>query len=182
MRRIRSASFAALTFAGLLAVPLHAQNAAIGANDAADGIRVRVGVPYVARGPGAIADSWFTEFKLPGGRYRGFTALGSTLAIDGKEPYSMGGPGATVLKPGGQPIVLRRVDSACGASGEHTAGLGPQRDRLQLCQGADARFDDIRQVVRLWTDLEDRGTHHHRNGSTGCREGNRRQLSDRDQG
>jgi hypothetical protein len=82
--------------------------------DAAGGIRVRVGVPFVARGPGAIADSWFTETKLPDGRYRGFTALGSTLAIDGKEPYSMGGTAATVLKPGppGSP-------SSCGEWIQH---------------------------------------------------------------
>jgi hypothetical protein len=84
----------ALAFLALL-VPASAQ-----AVDAAGGIRVRVGVPYVARGPGAIADSWFTEFKLPDGRYRGFTALGSTLVIDGNEPYSMSGSAVTVLKPG----------------------------------------------------------------------------------
>src|SRR3984893_13436826 len=119
MRRIRSASFAALAFAGLLSAPLCAQSAAISANDAAGGIRVRVGVPYVARGPGAIAGSWFTEFKLPDGRYRGFTALGSTLAIDGKDAYSMGGPAVTVLKPGppGSP-------SSCGEWIQHVELAG----------------------------------------------------------
>jgi hypothetical protein len=78
-----------------------------------------VGVPYVARGPGAVADSWFTEFKLPDGRYRGFTALGSTLTIDGKEPYSMGGPAVTVLKPGppGSP-------SSCGEWIQHVCVEG----------------------------------------------------------
>ena len=74
----KSASVSALALFVLLIPPSRAQ-------DAAGGIRVRVGVPYVARGPGAVADSWFTEIKLPDGRYRGFTALGSTLAIDGKE-------------------------------------------------------------------------------------------------
>jgi hypothetical protein len=64
-------------------------------------IRVRVGVPLVARGPAPnIADNWFTEIRLPGGRFRGFTAAGTTFAIDGKEPYDMGGQAATVLKPG----------------------------------------------------------------------------------
>jgi hypothetical protein len=108
----KSASVVALALFALLATPASAQKVAAGATvDPTGGIRVRVGVPYVARGPGAIADSWFTEFKLPDGRYRGFTALGSTLAIDGKEPYSMGGPAVTVLKPGPPGST-----SSCGAT------------------------------------------------------------------
>jgi hypothetical protein len=64
-------------------------------------IRLRVGVPLVARGPAPnIADAAFTEVGLPDGRFRGFTAAGTTFAIDGKHPYEMGGPAATVLKPG----------------------------------------------------------------------------------
>ena len=64
-------------------------------------IRVRVGVPLVARGPAPnIADNWFTEVELPDGRFRGFTAAGTTFAVDGKQPYDMGGEAATVLKPG----------------------------------------------------------------------------------
>jgi hypothetical protein len=115
MRMTKSAGVVALALLALLAARASVQNVVAGANvDVAGGIRVRVGVPYVARGPGAVADSWFTEFKLPGGRYRGFTALGSTLAIDGKEPYSMGGPAVTVLKPGppGSP-------SSCGEWIQH---------------------------------------------------------------
>src|SRR5260370_507458 len=101
MRMTKSASVGALALLAALAAPASVQNVVAGDNvDIAGGIRVRVGVPYVARGPDAVADSWFTEFKLPDGRYRGFTALGSTLAIDGKEPYSMGGPAVTVLKSG----------------------------------------------------------------------------------
>jgi hypothetical protein len=66
-----------------------------------DSIRIRVGVPLVARGPAPnIADAAFTEVRLPGGRFRGFTAAGTTFAIDGKAPYDMGGQAATVLKPG----------------------------------------------------------------------------------
>ena len=64
-------------------------------------IRIRVGVPLVARGPAPnIADAAFTEIGLPDGRFRGFTAAGTTFAIDGKHPYDMGGPAVTVLKPG----------------------------------------------------------------------------------
>jgi hypothetical protein len=78
-------------------------------------IRVRVGVPLVARGPNPnIADNWFTEVGLPGGRFRGFTAAATTFAIDGKQPYDMGGKAATVLKPGpaGSP-------SSCGEWIQH---------------------------------------------------------------
>jgi hypothetical protein len=64
-------------------------------------IRVRVGVPLVARGPAPnIADAPFTEIQLPTGIFRGFTAAGTTFAIDGTHPYDMGGDAATVLKPG----------------------------------------------------------------------------------
>ena len=79
-------------------------------SDLGDSIRIRVGVPLVARGPAPnIADAAFTEIRLPDGRFRGFTAAGTTFAIDGKAPYDMGGPAATVLKagPAGSP-------SSCG--------------------------------------------------------------------
>jgi hypothetical protein len=64
-------------------------------------IRLRVGVPLVARGPAPnIADAAFTAIQLPNGKFRGFTAAGTTWAIDGNHPYDMGGAGVAVLKPG----------------------------------------------------------------------------------
>jgi hypothetical protein len=72
-----------------------------GRPDIGASIRVRVGTPLVARGPAPnIADAAFTEIRLPNALFRGFTAAGTTFAIDGKEPYDMGGRAATVLKPG----------------------------------------------------------------------------------
>jgi hypothetical protein len=69
--------------------------------DPSASMRVRVGVPLVARGPAPnIADNWFTEIQLPNGKFRGFTAAGTTFAIDGSQPYDMGGRSAVVLKPG----------------------------------------------------------------------------------
>jgi hypothetical protein len=69
--------------------------------DLGTSIRVRVGTPLVARGPAPnIADAAFTEIRLPNNLFRGFTAAGTTFAIDGKEPYDMGGQATTVLKPG----------------------------------------------------------------------------------
>jgi hypothetical protein len=69
--------------------------------DAYATMRIRVGVPLVARGPAPnIADNWFTEIQLPNGKFRGFTAGGTSFAIDGNHPYDMGGAAVTVLKPG----------------------------------------------------------------------------------
>lgn len=87
-----------LTQAGRLAVtPLEtASTSAVN-----DKIRVRVGTPLAARGPaGDIADNWFTEIRLPDGRFRGFTAAGTTWAVDGKQPYDMGAQAPAVLKRG----------------------------------------------------------------------------------
>ena len=63
--------------------------------------QIRVGVPLVARGPAPnIADAAFTAVQLPSGKFRGFTAGGTTWAIDGSHPYDMEGAGVAVLKPG----------------------------------------------------------------------------------
>jgi hypothetical protein len=85
-----------------------------------DSVRVRVGVPLVSRGPAPnIADNDFTEIQLPNGKFRGFTAAGTTFAVDGKEPYDMGGSAVTVLKPGpaGSP-------DACGQWLQHVELTG----------------------------------------------------------
>lgn len=64
-------------------------------------IRIRVGVPMVARGPSAgIPDSQFTAIQLPNGQFRGFSASATTYAIDGAKPWAMGGRAVPVLTPG----------------------------------------------------------------------------------
>jgi len=64
-------------------------------------ISIRVGLPRVARGPAAdIADNTFSELQLPNGRFRGFDAHGDTRAIDGAQPWDMGGPARMVMTPG----------------------------------------------------------------------------------
>ena len=86
------------TEAGRLAV---ASLKDVQAPDPAATLRVRVGVPLVARGPAPnIADAAFTATQLPNGKFRGFTAAGTTWAIDGNHPYDMSGPGVAVLKAG----------------------------------------------------------------------------------
>jgi hypothetical protein len=62
---------------------------------------IRVGVPLVAHGLAPnIADASFTAIQLPNAKFRGFTAAGTTWAIDSSHPYDMGGTGIAVLKPG----------------------------------------------------------------------------------
>jgi hypothetical protein len=64
-------------------------------------IQIRVGVPHVARGPAAdTVDNHFTEIKLPNGQFRGFLAHSDTRAIDGRQPWDMGGPARVVLEKG----------------------------------------------------------------------------------
>ena len=75
----------------LLSGTVRAQDVAIGGRLAAApptdlqkpdryaGVRIRVGVPLVARGPAPnIADAAFSAIQLPDGRFRGFTAAGTT--------------------------------------------------------------------------------------------------------
>jgi hypothetical protein len=63
-------------------------------------LSVRVGPPIVVRGPFADElDNQFSMIRLPDGTYRGFTANGVTYAVDGLDPYDMGGPRRLVLRP-----------------------------------------------------------------------------------
>jgi len=85
-----------------------------------ENLRIRVGVPFVARGPAPnIADNYFTEIKLPNGKFRGFTAAGTTFAIDGNQPWDMGGPAVTVLRPG-----PKNSPSSCGQWIQHVEPAG----------------------------------------------------------
>jgi hypothetical protein len=63
-------------------------------------IRIRVGVPTVARGPSpGIPDSQFTAIELPNKTFRGFSASGTTYAIDGPKAWAMSGKAVPVLPP-----------------------------------------------------------------------------------
>jgi hypothetical protein len=101
----------------LLAIALGTAGALPTVADAADGalcvpcIRVRVGVPTVARGPSpGIPDSQFTAIRLRNGSFRGFSASATTYAIDGAKPWEMSGAAVPVLRPAPQ--------GAYGESGE----------------------------------------------------------------
>ena len=64
-------------------------------------VKLRVGRPLIVRGPaGDEIDTLFTVIPLGGGTWRGFSANSKTFAIDGAEPYAMGGARTQVLAPG----------------------------------------------------------------------------------
>ena len=66
-------------------------------------ISIRVGPATVVRGPYRDElDGPFTALRLPDGRFRGFTANGSTYAVDGRDAWDMRGDRREVL-PGGPP-------------------------------------------------------------------------------
>jgi hypothetical protein len=64
-------------------------------------LRVRVGPPVVVRGPYPDElDAPFTALKLTDGTFRGFSANGSTYAIEGSTLWDMGGQRREVLQAG----------------------------------------------------------------------------------
>jgi hypothetical protein len=88
------ASFAIVSAAGSAA----AQN---GMPPCLQCITVRLEHPVVVRGPSPHEpDAPVSAIKLPDGRFRGFIAGGTTLAVDGSTPAALGGQGAVVLTPG----------------------------------------------------------------------------------
>lgn len=64
-------------------------------------VSIRIGAPRIIRGPTAIeADNYFTAVQLNESVFRGFTANGTTYAIDGPSPAAMQGRAVPVLTPG----------------------------------------------------------------------------------
>ena len=83
-------------------------------------VRIRVGLPWIVRGPAPdIADSNFTEIRLPNGVFRGFSAHQTTRAIDGMTPLAMGGKGVTVMGRG-----LPGSPASCGRWLQHVEPAG----------------------------------------------------------
>lgn len=89
-------------------------------------ITIRVGPPVVLRGPGPEdPDAPFSLIKLPNERFRGFSANGTTYAIDGRTPFDMGGDKRAVLTPGpkGSPSECGRWLTAIIRDGQAVRGL-----------------------------------------------------------
>lgn len=96
--RLRAASFLTLATLGLCAtaMPVHADS-----EICVDCLQVRVGPATVIRGPFPDElDAPFTALRLPDGTFRGFSANGSTYAIEGATLWDMAGERREVLQAG----------------------------------------------------------------------------------
>lgn len=64
-------------------------------------VNVRVGRPFISRGPaGDELDNPWNEIQLSDGDRRGFSANASSYETEGLDPWSMDGPRTLVLSPG----------------------------------------------------------------------------------
>jgi hypothetical protein len=132
-----------LLAAGLFALAVVATAAAAETGNASSDLcmeclRVRVGPPVVVRGPFPDElDAPFAALKLADGSFRGFSANGTTYAIDGPVLWEMSGPRQAVLQEGAPGSV-----SECGRwltsvtrSGNKVLGLVHQERACDYNQG-----------------------------------------------
>lgn len=90
-----------IPIAGLLALATAGGVGASSADICIDCVSVRVGPALVVRGPFPDEiDAPFTALRLEDGSFRGFSANGSTYAIDGADLWDMSGPRREVLQAG----------------------------------------------------------------------------------
>jgi hypothetical protein len=132
---------APLLAAGLLALAVAAAAAAETADAGelcVECLRVRVGAAVVVRGPFPDElDAPFSALKLADGLFRGFSANGTTYAIDGPALWEMGGSRRPVLHAGAPGSI-----SECGRwltsitrSGDKLLGLVHQERACEYNQG-----------------------------------------------
>lgn len=125
-----------------------------------DCMRVRVGPPVVVRGPFPDElDAPFSALQLPDGSFRGFSANGSTYAIDGSTLWDMGGPRREVLQAGepGSANECGRWLTSLTRSGDKLLGLVHQE---RICDyGPGGQTDKTMAIASsadnglTWTDL-----------------------------
>ncbi|MCR6672915.1 hypothetical protein [Devosia ginsengisoli] len=124
-----------------------------------DCVEVRVGTPIVIRGPFPDElDATFTALKLPDGTFRGFSANGSTYAVDGPTLQDMGGQRRDVLQAGGPGSVNdcgRWLTSLTRSEGSILGFVHQERD----CDYDQGRTEKSMAIARsadeglTWTDL-----------------------------
>jgi hypothetical protein len=155
---------APLLAAGFVALAVLATSAAAEQGRANTGLcveclRVRVGPPVVVRGPFPDElDAPFTALKLADGSFRGFSANGTTYAIEGATLRDMGGQRRAVLaagEPGSRSECGRWLTSIM-RSGDTVLGLVHQERACDYDQG---RTDKSMAIASssdeglTWTDL-----------------------------
>lgn len=123
-------------------------------------LQVRVGPPVVVRGPYPDElDAAFTALKLSDGSFRGFSANGSTYAIDGPTLWDMRGERQEVLQPGapGSLSDCGRWLTSVTRSGDTVLGLVHQE---RICDyGPEGHTDKSMAIASssddglTWTDM-----------------------------
>lgn len=122
-------------------------------------IAVRVGPPVVVRGPFPDElDAPFAALKLADGSFRGFSANGTTYAIDGATVRDMGGPRRAVLTAGekGSAAECGRWLTSMARSGDRILGLVHQERDCDYDQGRTDKSMAIASSADeglTWTDL-----------------------------
>jgi len=141
-----------LTFA--VAEPAHASDTLC-----VDCLQVRVGPPVVVRGPlPDELDAPFAAVKLPSGSFRGFSANGTTYAINGTTLEDMSGPRQPVLKAGepGSRSECGRWLTSIARSGNTLMGLVHQERDCDYDQGRTDKSMAMASSADdglTWTDL-----------------------------
>jgi hypothetical protein len=122
-------------------------------------LRIRVGPPIVVRGPlPDELDAPFTALKLPDGSFRGFSANGTTYAIDGATLHDMGGSRQAVLTAGqpGSSSDCGRWLTSIMPSGGRLLGFVHQEQDCDYDQGRTHKSMAIASssdAGLTWTDL-----------------------------
>ena len=115
-------------------------------------LQVRVGPPVVVRGPFPDElDATFSALKLPDGTFRGFSANGSTYAIDGPTLWDMDGQRQEVLQAGAPGSIndCGRWLTSLMRSGDKVLGLVHQERDCDYDQGRDRQVDGDRDLVAM---------------------------------
>lgn len=150
---------AALFALAALGTPAAAASAAADSELCVECLQVRVGPAVVVRGPFPDElDAAFTALKLPDGSFRGFSANGSTYAIDGPTLWDMGGPRREVLEAGAPGSVndCGRWLTSTMRSGDRVLGFVHQE---RACDYEQGRTDKSMAIATslddglTWTDL-----------------------------
>lgn len=123
-------------------------------------LQVRIGPPVVVRGPFPDElDAPFTALRLDDGSFRGFSANGSTYALDGASLWDMGGARREVLEAGkpGQESECGRWLTSTIRSGDEVLGFVHQES---ICDyGPWGQTDKTMAIATssddglTWTDL-----------------------------
>ena len=154
---LQTAMLVALTVPGTVAAagPGHA-----GSEICVDCLQVRVGPPIVVRGPFPDElDAPFPALKLADGSFRGFSANGTTYAIDGETLWDMAGPRRAVLEAGapGSANECGRWLTSITRAGDRLLGLVHQES---ICNyGPNGQTDKSMAIAYsfddglAWTDL-----------------------------